>query len=135
VDGRWWYDVREILSECTACMIGSICEWLCGRQCFVNRVATTNFSRRNLSSALPRATHATAICTAQCPLLFCFFQVLRICGWDVAVGTVTRLLRFDFGRSNKFFSSGPSRLPTNTLRSFLSSPIRAICPVHLILLD
>lgn len=105
-------------------------------------VATTNFSRRNLS-AVPRAPHATANCTAPCPLLSCFFQILRICGWDIAVGTMTRLRaanpsewsQFDFGRSNKFFSSGPSRLPTNTLRSFLSSPIRAICPVHLILLD
>jgi len=115
--------------------IGSKCEWLCGWQCVLNSVVTTNFSRRNLLSALPRAPHTAANCTAQCPLLFYFFQILRICGWDIAIGTVTRLSRFGFGRNNKFFSYGPSRIPTNTFCSFLCSPIRAICPVHLIHLD
>ena len=104
-------------------------------------VSTTNFSRRNLLSAVPRAPHVTANCTAPCPLLFCFFQILRICGWDIAVGMVTRLRdakpsewsRFDFGRSNKFFSSGTSRLPTNTLCSFPCPPPHTChmpCPSH-----
>jgi len=115
--------------------MGSKCEWLSGWQRILNSVATTDFSRRNLLSALSPAPHTAAICTAQCPLLFCFFQILRICGWDIAVGTVTRLSRFDSCRSNKCCSSGPSRLSTNILCSILCSPTRAICPVHLILLD